>query len=749
MASGYGEIMVILAKEDETLIEHTKNTLKVLKSVKEAYPEVPSICKVDDFWDYLFYSLFFHDFGKSSIEFQRILKKESDDKFWNYRHEVLSASFIESLTFLDDEDKYIIGLGIITHHKDIKELDNRYGGFISPYTIEEFYEKKDTIKDNYDELISYFDFIPELSKLYLDKTLQKPCKIKFNDIKPVYKSLVKKYYNQYNNFIEYDEKLSKLHSLQGIFIKGFLTTCDHLASAGIYNILCTKDTFKSYDSIKDNLRTTQKIASDTEGSSFLIAPTGSGKTEAALLWAYNNQNEKLSKRVFYVLPFTASINAMYLRFCDEFGEEFVGMLHGKSSYFLYKQLSEDSYKNKKDHVRELKNLTKKIYKPYKIITPFQIIKYFFGVKGFEMGLSEMAGSLLIFDEIHAYNPRTTALILSVLKILKNDYKVNLLILSATLPSFILELFSKELNINKLISLSPDELDTYTRHKVNILKGSLFDYIEDMIEDLYDNKKVLIVCNTVNDAQKIYELIDVPNSALIHSRFILKDREEIEKKLDNLNLLVGTQAIEVSLDINYDVLYSQPAPIDALIQRFGRINRKGWEDNMIKPVNVCTIGSEYDNYIYDEEIVKKTIGNLEKVDILYESKIQELLDNVYSEGYSEDNQELFNQVTKSFEEIYNSLVPFINNSSPEFYKLFDSVEVVPYKFFEEYCQLLEEKKYYEAMAYTLNISYKQFIIQKNKNNIEEYDETLFINVDYDSEIGLQLYNSKDENETEIW
>ena len=107
---------------------------------------------------------------------------------------------------------------------------------------------------------------------------------------------------------------------------------------------------------------------------------------------------------------------------------------------------------------------------------------------------------------------------------------------------------------------------------------------------------------MDKAQFIYEWFkenDVDNSALLHSRFILKDRERIEKNLDNLNLLIGTQAIEVSLDIDYDVLYSEPAPLDALIQRFGRVNRRGWKDDIIKQVNIFKIGSDNDNYIYNQ------------------------------------------------------------------------------------------------------------------------------------------------------
>jgi len=746
--------MVILAKEDETLLEHTENTLKVLKSVKKYYPELPQICGIENLWDNLFYSLFFHDFGKASDEFQEILKKNSKEKYWNYRHEVISASFVESLFFLDDFNKFVISMGIITHHKDVSALEERYHGFYnkSSNEYEIFYQKLSTFKNNWDELNSLLPYVPILSEKYLGYPLQQPSEIIYENIKPKYVQSIGEYKNMVDDYqLGLEDEINPIFSIYGIFLKGIITTCDHLASAGFFNILTGFETFNSYKEIKNNLRKTQEIAQTTKGSCFLIAPTGSGKTEASLLWSLNNQNQHYSRRLFYVLPFTASINAMYKRFIKEFDEEHVGLLHGKASYFLYKQLTEGSYADKREHINQLKNLTKKIYKPYKILTPFQIIKYFFGVKGFEMGLSEMASSLLIFDEIHAYNPRTTALILSLLKILKEQYDVEIMIMSATLPSFILELFGEKLNIKNTISLSDNELDKYTRHKVNILEGTVFDYVEDILEDLLDNKKVLIVCNTVEDSQSIYELLNVKNSCLLHSRFILRDREIIESKLDNLDLLVGTQAIEVSLDISYDVLYSQPAPLDALIQRFGRVNRKGWEQNIIKKVKVCTIGSKYDSLIYDIKNVEKTLNVLKNVDLLYESIIQELLDEVYSEGYNIEDQKIFNEVTDSFQKVHESVVPFISekNSFNNFYKLFDSIEVVPYIFHEEYIQLINEKKYYDAMAYTMNISYKQYSIQKQKNNIIEEKDTIFIDTPYDSEIGLQLNNNENEQKTELW
>jgi len=152
--------------------------------------------------------------------------------------------------------------------------------------------------------------------------------------------------------------------------------------------------------------------------------------------------------------------------------------------------------------------------------------------------------------------------------------------------------------------------------------------------LKNKEKVLIVCNTVNRAQNIYNLLktEEDNSALLHGRFILKDREVIEKDLENLNLLVGTQVIEVSLDIDYDVCFSEPAPIDALIQRFGRVNRRKNERGY--PKRICEVfvfskGSENDRFIYDEQIVKKTLDVLSNFDLLYEYIVYDAVNEVYT------------------------------------------------------------------------------------------------------------------------
>lgn len=728
--------MVILAKKDpdETLLEHTEKALMVFKSIKSAYPEVPQICGVPKFWEHLFYSIFFHDFGKAASGFQKSLIEKNQ---WKYRHEILSAGFVSGLEY-ESQYRDAIAIAIITHHKDISYLREMYQTDPSPVGKKRYYEKLQELTPNFEELREIQRRIPEISKKYLGFELSNFKEIvSIGELVDSYKNIVKPYKNQLDN-----DELTILHGKYGIFLKGFLTACDHLASGGKYSLLCgIKDMRDIYDF--PELRKTQREALETKGDAFLIAPTGSGKTEASLFWSHANQNHYRSKRVFYLLPYTASINAMYKRFQRDFKDsELTGIQHGKAMYYLYKSFeNEEDYLTTVKKAKQVKSLTDKIYRPYKIATPYQILKSMFGIRGFEQNLAEMSNALFILDEIHAYDAHTTALILETLKILK-DYQANYLIMSATLPSFLKDIFERELGITTEISFTEPELNEFTRHRVSVLKGCILDNLDLIREELEDNKKVLVVCNTVSQAQNIYKSLseEVDNRALIHGRFMLRDRENIEAKLANLDLLVGTQAIEVSLNIDYDVLFSEPAPLDALIQRFGRVNRKGWEEKVIKPVYVFEKGSEKDKYVYkNQELVSRSLELLSKEDILSESKVQKLVDEVYLKGYQGSDLESFELVKKIFPKFHSKIVPFINEreNQEEFYNLYKSVEVVPTQFKLEYLEEIENKRYFEAMKYIVSISVGQYKKLMQNSQLDFDSDTIFASVAYSSELGLLL------------
>ena len=741
---------MLLAKSDpaETLLDHTQNCLAVYNSLRERMPFLAEVANKPDFFEHLFYAVALHDFGKAATGFQKQL---TDRKRWNYRHEILSTGFVVTLQF-PEEAKQAIALAILTHHKDIGTLVEKHPCWQqNEYGYQEWQRKVAELTPNWDSLIQIQEQVPRWCPT--EKCLWTPI-ISTDQLISGYREYLAPYLDDLR-----DGELTPLHGTYGMLLRGCMIACDHLASAGKNEIQTALDNLEAHltQHVKEKAKEKgrdfhgwerfQKASGETDGQLMLSAPTGSGKTEAALLWSNKNQCETLGNRVFYVLPYTASINAMYERLKELVSDDKIGMLHGKANYFVYKDLvdKEYTYQEAAAEVREHQDLTRKICRPYKVLTPFQLLKAFFGIRGFEMQMAEMSQGLFIFDEIHAYDPHTTALILTMIKKLREDYDAKFCIMTATMPEFLKQMINEALGELAQVEMAPEERDKFTRHRVQLLDGNIHDAIPKIKDRLNGGQRVMVVCNTVKQAQNVFkelqEIVADDKAKLLHSRFILRDRERIEKELEDANLLVGTQAVEVSLDIDFDCLFTEPAPIDALIQRFGRINRKGKKG--ICAVHISKEGGEYDKYIYSTEKVERTINAFASVgdDDLQESKIQSLIDGVYSEGYDETEKDKFKKAKQLFERHLQDIVPFIEDSKgrKEFNELFKSVEVVPACYEQEYLAEIDERKYYEARAYIAQINYNQFARLKKEGQIYENERLnqCFITVYYDKTLGLVL------------
>ena len=739
----------LLAKSDpqETLIKHTENCLYVYDSLQKRMPFLAEVADNPDFFEHLFYAVALHDFGKAAEGFQKQL---TDGKRWNYRHEILSGGFAVNLQFRE-ETKQAITLVILTHHKDIELLWKKYPCIPNNEVgYQEWQRRVEELTPNWDALMELQERVFHwfsrwsLSADYSWIPVATP-----DQLISGYREYLAPYILDFQ-----DDELSSLHGTYGMLMRGCMIACDHLASAGKNEIQTALDNLAAHleQDIKQKGRqfngwdTFQKDAGETIGQLMLSAPTGSGKTEAALLWSDKNQSETKGNRVFYVLPYTASINAMYDRLKTLVSGDKIGILHGKANYFVYKALvdNEYTYQEVAAQVREQQDLTKKICRPYKVLTPFQLLKAFFGIRGFEMQMAEMSQGLFIFDEIHAYDPHTTGLILRMIKKLREDYDAKFCIMTATMPQFLKEMINEAIGQPTQVEMKPEDRDQkFTRHCVKLLDGNIHDAVPKIKNRLNQGDRVMVVCNTVKQAQDVFQELQhvTDNAKLLHSRFILRDRERIEGELEDADLLVGTQAVEVSLDIDFDCLFTEPAPIDALIQRFGRINRKGKKG--ICDVHICKKGGENDKYIYSKGKVERTIYVFIPVDNdeLQESEIQRLIDEVYSEGYDEKEQEKFDKAKRMFERHLQDIVPFIEDSKgrKEFNELFKSVEVVPSCYEEEFLTEYEDRKFYEARAYIAQISYNQFARLKKEGHINENERInqCFINVGYDESFGLIL------------
>ncbi len=576
-----------------------------------------------------------------------------------------------------------------------------------------------------------------------------------------------------------------------LFLFGALKHCDHLGSAKVEYI--EQITVQSFSFLKRQRFKLQKagfdfyihqlLCSQTTGNVILTASTGSGKTESAMLWLERQIQEYGQGRVFYLLPFTASINAMYERLSSNengFGNEKVGMLHGKLQNYLYDYLDDVQYSSftKKEEIGKIKNKFKTIYTPLKVITPFQLLKHLFGLKGFEQGIFEWIGGYFIFDEIHAYSPEVFAQIKVLLEFVVKHLHGKVFIMTATMPSF----FKKELEdaIGIFTPIAADEklYQSFNRHKIILKDGLLSENILLIENDLKLGKKVLVVCNTVVQAQNVFNQLSlfVDNAVLLHGAFTGEDRTIHERKLKKgennnenpIKLLVGTQAIEVSLDIDYDVIYTEPAPIDALIQRFGRVNRK--REKGICPVIVFKIANEKDKFIYNQEIVLRTIAVLNQIagigsGIIEEKKIQDYINIVYPSWNIKDKKifdEMYNALKYTTE---NQLIPMLHSrkSEDDFYKQFDGIKVLPIKLKERFETYLSEFDFIGAERLKVQIRKNKFaqlinendtnlfktkyVVESNKGKLIEIDYWV-LSKKYDVNLGL-IYTEQEEWKAEVY
>ncbi len=364
---------------------------------------------------------------------------------------------------------------------------------------------------------------------------------------------------------------------------------DHAVSAGVYKFLSglSKPQLPP-------LRPFQYNVGNHKRSAFLEAPTGSGKTNAAIVWALNNR--KGGERIFYLLPYQASIEAMADTLEQLFSKENVAVLQVRALDYAFRDHFEATgeYESAVEKARTETELNRLAHKPIKVATPFQLLKWLFGVPRFEFGISEMVGGLFIFDEIHAYDAHLVALIAEMVRLLK-QLGGRFLFMSATFPPFLKELLQEALNEEvATFGLKGDESDEWTQrflHQVrHILRWHDKPLEEAMlpaiVESIQQGKKVLIVDNRVAQAQEIYRQLreQLCGVHLLHSRFTRRDRvakeqtiiDALKGKRDDVivRALVATQVVEVSLDASFDTIFTEVAPADDLLQRFGRVNRYG-------------------------------------------------------------------------------------------------------------------------------------------------------------------------------
>lgn len=551
-----------------------------------------------------------HDIGKTSTVFQGILRGHSLAPGSFFRHEIASLFFLSE--FPKEHWDVLIEM-VVAHHKSIKR-DIRGLGIM---------DLEDSNPDNFAVHAKGFD-------QWKDAALGILASLGI-DVHDIPLDEAKRNYEYALDYC-YEKKRVCGWSLW----KGLLMASDYMASALGNRVkdrlsklfVCPDLSF--YERKSDLYPLSLIDACDSRPHTLVSAPTGAGKTDFLL--------RRCRGRVFYTLPFQASINAMYDRISSDLKgtDAQIYLLHAASNI---KMAGRDRF--------EERILQRHAGASIKILTPHQIASMVYGVKGYEAMAMDLKGCDVILDEIHTYSNQMQSIVLRIIEILLSlDCRIH--VGTATMPTAlygkVLDLLGGSENVYE-VRLSDGVLDTFNRHVVH--KMDSFDDVWPVVEKAVgENQKILIVLNQVERAQhcflRIKDLYPEVKSMLIHSRFKRKDRQDLERELtssfntlrDEPCVAVATQVVEVSLDISFDLMITESAPLDALIQRFGRVNRKRNAQTIgkLKPVYVVApSGNKTDSLPYTPEILEKTYACLPgDGHVLEEKTLQGLLDYVYPE-----------------------------------------------------------------------------------------------------------------------
>lgn len=308
-------------------------------------------------------------------------------------------------------------------------------------------------------------------------------------------------------------------------------------------------------------------------SAIILAPTGLGKTLAAILPVVGNlsksSNNKLGTRIIYSLPIRALARGVYEEF-ENF--EIKAVVH---------------------HGEEPES---NIFSERAIITT--VDQYFTAFAGAPISWSSAvshasAGAVLtsytVFDEVHLLNPKNGLQLLFAILKLRNRWNLPTTVMTATLPDSVIDFFESKCGLEKAEVSEKDIRDRDGWREVNLTfheeELTIDGLIELVKQQFKEKRKIILFVNTVERAINLYKKLKEENNLknkvlLAHSRFSKEHRKRIEEEIhakfgknsDFEGILVTTQVAEAGLNISAPLVITELAPMDSLIQRAGRCAR---------------------------------------------------------------------------------------------------------------------------------------------------------------------------------
>ncbi len=430
--------------------------------------------------------------------------------------------------------------------------------------------------------------------------------------------------------------------------------------------------------------------SQNMGICILEAPMGTGKTEASLAVASSLACKHDKHGLFFGLPTQATANSIFsrvLKWAEHQSEDYyhsINLIHKNSAFQpvfanIPKDMSQISVDDEDGGgllAPSFFNTRKKAcLSDFVTGTVDQMLMLALKRKHVMLRHLGFSQKVVIIDECHAYDAYMNCYLDTALAWL-GSYGVPVILLSATLPvkrrnELICAYTGKKLDTTEdwtkkhaypLLTWSDnnnvyqDEIPYNSKKRTVHILCKDEEYVLKAIEKVVEDGGCAgIICNTVRKAQHFCEIISRMENAhviLYHAQYIIPDRTEKENYItDKVGknstaedrkgvIVIGTQVLEQSLDIDFDLLVTDICPMDLLLQRIGRMHRHEKHDadrpESLKQAQCIVMGTEEfekaSEKIYHEWPLLQTKRLLPE-QITLPDDIERLVNEAYSEDIS--------------------------------------------------------------------------------------------------------------------
>lgn len=353
-----------------------------------------------------------------------------------------------------------------------------------------------------------------------------------------------------------------------------------------------------------------------------LAGCGEGKTHSALQWADRTLRGSLADRLVIAMPTRITSNNLAIGLFSDLNPEEIGLYHGGSEHVI------DSYSadinaggdtatgavaaddtpegsatgreqwNRSDPLLD-ERARKWFQNPVTVCTVDHVLRTL--VNGYpysKVARANLLRSAVVFDELHAYSTHLLGNVLSTMRVLTR-LGVPWYTMTATLPQVVRDKLPEHRSVVSDGRLNEQVDEPRRPYRVEVVDGTLTPTTaRDRIAET-DAKRIMVVRNTVSAARETArtlreagedvtyyssEIISADRSNKeddVRDRFGLESYTATESNTEptrdrGRRILVTTQVCELSLDLSADLLITEIAPVDAILQRAGRLHRAGDE-----------------------------------------------------------------------------------------------------------------------------------------------------------------------------